>query len=223
MGGIQDFNPRSPHGERRTQSTQLFDFGDFNPRSPHGERRSGARAGRYRHRNFNPRSPHGERHQAVSYGLPASNFNPRSPHGERLRRWRGRQKRKIFQSTLPTRGATCLERVVVRSEDISIHAPHTGSDAQRLHGRVAGDISIHAPHTGSDRKPPAAAPAAGDFNPRSPHGERRRTATHKRRRERFQSTLPTRGATPAGDERGGGMAFQSTLPTRGATPKKVVS
>ncbi len=33
------------------------------------------------------------------------------------------------------------------------------------------------------------------FNPRSPHGERRRTATHKRRRERFQPTLPARGAT----------------------------
>ena len=37
--------------------------------------------------------------------------------------------------------------------------------------------------------------AGRDFNPRSPHGERRRTATHKRRRSRFQSTLPARGAT----------------------------
>ena len=35
-------------------------------------------------------------------------------------------------------------------------------------------ISIHAPRTGSDAEPPAAARAASNFNPRSPHGERRK-------------------------------------------------
>ena len=57
---------------------------------------------------------------------------------------------------------------------ISIHAPRTGSDVRRKDG-VTYDvlISIHAPRTGSDR---AILPLQGqgkNFNPRSPHGERR--------------------------------------------------
>ena len=59
-----------------------------------------------------------------------------------------------------------------------------------------------------------------DFNPRSPHGERRRTATHKRRRERFQSTLPARGATEPPARASSRQQFQSTLPARGATPAR---
>ena len=84
---------------------------------------------------------------------------------------------KRFQSTLPARGATC-----------AVDQPHTGDG-----------ISIHAPRTGSDVPSPRHGGAHQDFNPRSPHGERRRTATHKRRRERFQSTLPARGATRTGN------------------------
>ena len=83
-----------------------------------------------------------------------------------------------------------------RTEDISIHAPRTGSDAQFAHGqtvklhfnprsphgeRLVADsdtkalvhISIHAPRTGSDGY--CLAPDsinAQHFNPRSPHGER---------------------------------------------------
>ena len=79
---------------------------------------------------------------------------------------------------------------------ISIHAPRTGSDVFTAHTREGYIISIHAPRTGSDAEPPAraasrqqfqstlpargataeppaAARAASNFNPRSPHGERR--------------------------------------------------
>ena len=35
-------------------------------------------------------------------------------------------------------------------------------------------ISIHAPRTGSDQADGIPAPVVGDFNPRSPHGERLR-------------------------------------------------
>ena len=108
---------------------------------------------------------------------------------------------------------------------ISIHAPRTGSDLfyNVCYSSIA--ISIHAPRTGSDRTLrnlvnivnsfqstlPArgataaasrTAPAATDFNPRSPHGERRQHYDRTRYHLLFQSTLPARGATRVHD---GGM------------------
>ena len=57
---------------------------------------------------------------------------------------------------------------------ISIHAPRTGSDVSHcLHLHCSG-ISIHAPRTGSDGNRRKTAPSPDDFNPRSPHGERRK-------------------------------------------------
>ena len=56
---------------------------------------------------------------------------------------------------------------------ISIHAPRTGSDATCFIADVSRlDISIHAPRTGSDERPKTATKKGGNFNPRSPHGER---------------------------------------------------
>ena len=107
----RDFNPRSPHGERLSRSARTCSFRYFNPRSPHGERprrQSLSKGGE----NFNPRSPHGER---LVYGdimnKLLEDFNPRSPHGERpVQSKRTRHFASTFQSTLPARGATALER-----------------------------------------------------------------------------------------------------------------
>ena len=58
----------------------------------------------------------------------------------------------------------------------------------------------------------------GNFNPRSPRGERQLAVLHRRPVHLFQSTLPAGGATTNGS--GGGKAnwlFQSTLPAGGAT------
>ena len=55
---------------------------------------------------------------------------------------------------------------------ISIHAPRTGSDVLRAVHRARLAISIHAPRTGSDGGDDDSRLAHGDFNPRSPHGER---------------------------------------------------
>ncbi len=55
---------------------------------------------------------------------------------------------------------------------ISIHAPRTGSDRERLPVLVQAKISIHAPRTGSDRVRVRTFVFVADFNPRSPHGER---------------------------------------------------
>ena len=57
-------------------------------------------------------------------------------------------------------------------EAISIHAPRTGSDRVLVHHGGGFGISIHAPRTGSDDAAADAARSTGNFNPRSPHGER---------------------------------------------------
>ena len=123
---------------------------------------------------------------------------------------------------------------------ISIHAPRTGSDFLVTGTPCQSYFNPRSPH--GERPSPAAgsAGARSHFNPRSPHGERHRGFIMRRIREcisihaprtgsdscpfracprldLFQSTLPARGATPSsgGEFRGG--AFQSTLPARGAT------
>ncbi len=125
-------------------------------------------------------------------------FNPRSPHGERL----------------------ASDADVRHFAHISIHAPRTGSDRRVAYtiNRQTG-ISIHAPRTGSDNLRVAReAVERHDFNPRSPHGERRAPPmTSVSPPSVFQSTLPARGATDASHSSMRRFRFQSTLPARGAT------
>ena len=68
-----------------------------------------------------------------------------------------------------------LESFVGKDILISIHAPRTGSDKMEIAGYDPAGISIHAPRTGSDAEVIGTAPYELDFNPRSPHGERRAT------------------------------------------------
>ena len=56
-------------------------------------------------------------------------------------------------------------------------------------------ISIHAPHAGSDRNGVGFTVDGGDFNPRSPCGERPLLERRGAVLQLFQSTLPMRGAT----------------------------
>ena len=173
-------------------------------------------------------------------GRTKGDFNPRSPHGERPARWRTSCGARRFQSTLPARGATCGHGKYCRTEQISIHAPRTGSDkstrprctAHRafqstlpargatLHNTPtppAGDISIHAPRTGSDigvgnhtartLRFQSTLPARGatrrhctdgltpaNFNPRSPHGERRGSRGNPRFKESISIHAPRTGS-----------------------------
>ena len=78
-----------------------------------------------------------------------------------------------FQSTLPLRGATAVRILWVRAEGISIHAPLTGSDDLPRRFQIS----------------------MLDFNPRSPYGERLKSAILDCPIPTFQSTLPLRGAT----------------------------
>ena len=214
------FNPRSPHGERpifskaeeaveaisihapRTGSDKRFQalrlFGKhFNPRSPHGERPDllccyywrgifqstlPARGATFLTAlsvspsfDFNPRSPHGERRHALLTDFSYMDFNPRSPHGERQYHSVVLASDYRFQSTLPARGATLHNKTSGNANMISIHAPRTGSD--RRWGTdnyfFIIDFNPRSPH-GERRKRFQALRLFGKhFNPRSPHGERR--------------------------------------------------
>ena len=122
-------------------------------------------------------------------------FNPRSPHGERRRNARDSFFDSPFQSTLPARGATGMGLTSPPSVAISIHAPRTGSDSDLCCGFIRYAISIHAPRTGSDALGGKSGLISADFNPRSPHGERRLSPFSICSTISFQSTLPARGAT----------------------------
>ena len=103
-----------------------------------------------------------------------------------------------FQSTLPSQGATDAWFAADASLDISIHAPLTGSDRGWLANSKTPQISIHAPLTGSDRSP----------------------IVIFRRPARFQSTLPSQGATTVCHNQCQSVQFQSTLPSQGTTSPK---
>ena len=125
---------------------------NFNPRSPRGERR--LTASNDRHRAYiSIHAPREGSDRLTCWIIIRwwTNFNPRSPRGERLHQKHGR----------------------VRSHSISIHAPREGSDAMLLLiSRCRPSISIHAPREGSDKKVLQNLLTSGDFNPRSPRGER---------------------------------------------------
>ena len=99
-------------------------------------------------------------------------FNPRSPHGERR---------------LP-------EYWYYSVYDISIHAPRTGSDTARLCIKTVYNISIHAPRTGSDILQDIVDVSQEDFNPRSPHGERRHPLPRENRTIAISIHAPRTGS-----------------------------
>ena len=135
-------------------------------------------------------------------------------------------------------------QVNAAADFISIHSPHTGRDCCSLGERKPFPISIHSPHTGRDHPAvDAVMPPLFNFNPLSPHGERRLSLACPLHRIPFQSTLPTRGETLVVHHQGDGAdisihsphtgrdrgqeariyaeyQFQSTLPTRGETARR---
>ena len=136
------------------------------------------------------------------------------------RRYRAASYSARFQSTLPARGATACRCRANCGAYISIHAPRTGSDKRHLFPSCREPISIHAPRTGSDQMEEKTKTAGTDFNPRSPHGERRPAEWRTPMIYKFQSTLPARGATEMKLPNSSADLFQSTLPARGATRKR---
>ena len=79
----------------------------------------------------------------------------------------------IFQSTLPSQGATCASRICKNiSCDFNPRSPHRERRTGRASMPTVHGISIHAPLTGSDFLVVLIPLTLGNFNPRSPHRER---------------------------------------------------
>ena len=80
-------------------------------------------------------------------------------------------------------------------------------------------ISIHAPHAGSDRIASGSPAGRLLFQPTLPMRGATYEASQKKCSKRFQPTLPMRGATKTVNDSEALVQFQPTLPMRGATDR----
>ena len=208
----------SPHTGRDRGGCPMSAHAKISIHSPHTGRDKSPRSSASLLVYFNPLSPHGERPRRRRRRRRTGNFNPLSPHGERRRsRWSAPWPTG-FQSTLPAWGETLNRMKDMGFNIISIHSPRMGRDRERAGGRIDVGISIHSPRMGRDEGLRIDAdrlnvfqstlPAWGetserctpcrcrpDFNPLSPHGERRGRDSRPLPYSQFQSTLPAWGET----------------------------
>ena len=105
-----------------------------------------------------------------------------------------------FQSTLPLRGATPILRQHMTKVKFQSTLPLRGATNTAKDRMPKIAISIHAPLTGSDSRRHYRKASNGNFNPRSPYGERQYVKGLLVYLALFQSTLPLRGAT-SGDQK----------------------
>ena len=107
----------------------------------------------------------------------------------------------IFQPTLPARGATRRQPKTDGVLLISTHAPRTGSDDAAGTSASASELN---------------------FNPRSPHGERRGAVLQRNLPRLISTHAPRTGSDmPVGGFSAISSTFQPTLPARGATPNLI--
>ena len=133
-----DFNPRSPWGERRQKRRQRTNHHCISIHAPRGGSDFVIASRLLNIGDFNPRSPWGERRKAELKRSAKVDFNPRSPWGERQTQIYNQDKFKTFQSTLPVGGATGQRGKGSIIVIISIHAPRGGSDPSSSAARSGG-------------------------------------------------------------------------------------
>ena len=124
-------------------------------------------------------------------------FNPRPPHGERLDTFRGGP---------------------INTHSVSIHAPLTGSDPPMAATTVPPRMFQSTPPSrGATTSVFSLTHHGTSFNPRPPHGERRRRRIVADDLRQFQSTPPSRGATVGcADARQYGRAVSIHAPLTGS-------
>ena len=147
--------------------------------------------------HFNPRSPCGERRPPAYPWTPSPGISTHAPRAgsDRLQYGDLQQVRRI-STHAPRAGSDGLPKLrAVINLDISTHAPRAGSDVDHVIVLVGVLISTHAPRAGSDSGHFFWGQWAGDFNPRSPCGERLYKPDLYPVILQFQPTLPVRGAT----------------------------
>ena len=126
---------------------------------------------------------------------------------------------KVFQSTLPARGATAPAGCSGGSGwYFNPRSPHGERLLLPDAPAVADGISIHAPRTGSDQPQAGLWRHTKDFNPRSPHGERRKVLANWDNDLIISIHAPRTGSDNTKKHfEEDNTIFQSTLPARGAT------
>ena len=190
-----DFNPRSPHGERRfikNDRRQRRHISTHAPRtgsdtaeiifdcayniSTHAPRTGSdpAPAPPARPpRRFQPTLPaRGATNPPDDGALVTRRFQPTLPARGATRNTLLFNSHSKFQPTLPARGATTTSPSAFRFSGISTHAPRTGSDSKLggVHTRPS-NFNPRSPH-GERHFRHALQADQRHFNPRSPHGER---------------------------------------------------
>ena len=105
---------------------------------------------------------------------------------------------KVFQPTLPARGATNSRAQPGERRNISTHAPRTGSDEDRHGAGLRPAISTHAPRTGSDAHQLLAGRRHVAISTHAPRTGSDLQSACQFRSSQFQPTLPARGATCTG-------------------------
>ena len=101
-----------------------------------------------------------------------------------------------FQPTLPARGATaCWATAPSRSRNFNPRSPHGERHNNRAFRDGVRDFNPRSPHGERQWYLKLTDGREADFNPRSPHGERPNQDGHTPGKDRFQPTLPARGAT----------------------------
>ena len=123
---------------------------DFNPRSPCGERPGALSGGKGQRLHFNPRSPCGERLFPHTQSPSQCPFQSTLPVRGATRKPTSRRRRRAFQSTLPVRGATKTGRAAYMGVKFQSTLPVRGATHNAWHNPPCPDISIHAPRAGSD-------------------------------------------------------------------------
>ncbi len=193
---IENFNPRSPRGERPS-NYYIHNLQElFQSTFPARGTTCITAISIFYPKYFNPRSPRGERHLDGQLEFEGVKFQSTFPARGTTPEEDKRILKSKFQSTFPARGTTDEpppalqqhgyfnprsprgERPKVLFADsvsasISIHVPREGNDLVSAEPTPPQDISIHVPREGNDTRMPATIGCFINFNPRSPRGERR--------------------------------------------------
>ena len=168
------FNPRSPRGERHRDALASESNRTVSIHAPRAGSDNSGRADRRPSLAVSIHAPRaGSDWWSLTNVIRTTSFNPRSPRGERRLRCGPDERRHMFQSTLPARGATCGCFQGGQAGEFQSTLPARGATMRHMADIVGDLVSIHAPRAGSDTH--------------VPHGI---SATVL-----FQSTLPARGAT----------------------------
>ena len=170
---LNDFNPRSPDGERRRQIFTVPKSQRFQSTLPGWGATLSLSISARCSRIFQSTLPGWGATIANDFPTLETNFNPRSPDGERqgaqdganwidafqstLPGWGATVISMffgiiitIFQSTLPGWGATCYAVACNRSIEFQSTLPGWGATKRGRETRGVIEISIHAPRMGSD-------------------------------------------------------------------------